>query len=530
MDVPARLAAGERLYRDVTYNYGPAGPWLNALALRAGGHRWLVLEAVGVLLAAAILLLLYRLTRRAGSPLSALVATTLAAAFCLGAPHGGAFVFPYSFANLYALAGALLALLAYGSERRSAPPFAALGLTLALAARPEMGAATAVLLLVAGARSRVDRHPGLGKAVLVVLGGCLAAAATYGAAFAGIPWQTLEREVPFLRLASLPPEWRYYYRGAAGLLHPWLAARALASGLALDAVLLAACAWMASRREALAVAVLTAALAAWAYLVPGSDLPPLLFPLPLLAPLAAAAVLLRKPFGPRERDRFLLFALAAVMASRVVLHLRLGPEMSPFAAPALPCALATAAVLGLDVLPHRRLDPSAFRRPLAVALFLLGILFLGQRARTSADPRLVRLDTRVGALRLPAGEAAAVAATLSFLAGHAQRSDSLASLPESGFFNFVSGLRNPLRETLILPGVLDAAGERTVMARLDRERPPFLLLCHRPTAEFGTGPFGKGYAVDLWMEIGERYREVTPAVLPLRRRADWFLRIYERKP
>ncbi len=33
MNVPARLAEGERLYRDVVYYYGPAGPWINAAAL-----------------------------------------------------------------------------------------------------------------------------------------------------------------------------------------------------------------------------------------------------------------------------------------------------------------------------------------------------------------------------------------------------------------------------------------------------------------------------------------------------------------
>jgi len=37
MNVPARLAAGERLYRDIVFYYGPAGPWLQALVLRASG-------------------------------------------------------------------------------------------------------------------------------------------------------------------------------------------------------------------------------------------------------------------------------------------------------------------------------------------------------------------------------------------------------------------------------------------------------------------------------------------------------------
>jgi hypothetical protein len=542
MDVPARLAAGERLYRDVTYNYGPAGPWLNALALRAFGNRWIVLEAVGLLLSAAILFLLFRLTARAGSPLSALVATTLAAAVCLGAPHGGAFVFPYSFANLYGLAGSLLALLGFGDvgdegngrSRRWSLGAAALGLALALTARPELGAATALILLLAGARS-AEWRTGLRDAVLVAGAGSLAAAVVYTLAFAGIPWQILQREVPFLHLSSLPPEWNHYYRGAAGLLHPWIAVRTLAAGLLIDGLLLAAFALLPRPRRpfwiGLEILLLAAALAAWTVAVPGNNLPPVLFPLPLLAPLAATALLLhRRPLEENGRDRFLLFALAAVASSRTLLHLGVGPGMEAFASFALPGAVATACVLGLDGVAARLADPEAFRRRLAAFLLLLGGLFLIQMARTSADPRLVRLDTRAGSLRLPAGEAGAIAQTLAFLAGQARPGDTVATFPESGFFNFVTGLRNPLRENLILPGALDAAGENEVVARLDRERPRFILVCHRPTAEFGTGPFGRGYAVHLWEEVERRYEQTASFGPPPRpgRRPQWFVRAYQR--
>src|ERR1700726_4683122 len=91
MNVPARLAAGERLYRDIVFYYGPAGPWLQALVLRASGGAarggagprtlspgaapaaalaagpsWLPLEIACLALAAAILFLLYRLAAPAG--------------------------------------------------------------------------------------------------------------------------------------------------------------------------------------------------------------------------------------------------------------------------------------------------------------------------------------------------------------------------------------------------------------------------------------------------------------------------------
>jgi len=550
MDVPARLLAGERLYRDVTYNYGPAGPCVNALALRVFGHRFAALEWVGLLLSIAILVLLFRLTMRAGSFLSAVVATTVTAAICLGAPWGGAFIFPYAFANLYGLAGSLLALLCFGREpaRGRDLVLAALGLTLSVTARPELGCATALILLLAGVRSRDWRQSGR-RALSVVVSAGVVSVAVYGLAFAGMPWQTLRREVPFLHLGSLPPEWQHFYKWAAGLLHPWLSLRVLFMGVAADALLLVAFAWLLRPRPvAIAdddaaeirwppvwltaeVLILVAALATWQVMAGDNDLPPLLFPLPVLAPVVAAVVFLRRPLGARARDRFMLYALAAVVASRVLLSLDVGQTMEAYDALGVPCAVAMACVLGFDVLAPRLPDPATFRRRLAVAMLLFAGLFLYQL--WSVDARAVRLDTRTGTLRLREREAHAVAQTLDYLAQNARPGDSLATFPESGFFNFITGFRNPLRENLILPGVLDEAGEAEVLQRLDGEKPRFVLLCYRPTWEFGTARFGRGYAVHLWAEVEKRYTQVasfgSPPHIP-GQKGSWFVRIYERTP
>ncbi|MBW8876895.1 MAG: hypothetical protein JF614_18175 [Acidobacteria bacterium] len=548
MDVPARLLAGERLYRDVTYNYGPAGPWLNAVALRVFGHRFAALEWVGLLLSIAILVLLFRLTMRAGSFLSAVVATTVTATICLGAPWGGSFIFPYAFANLYGLAGSLLALLCFGREpaRGRDLALAVLGLTLSVTARPELGTATVLILLIAGMRSSDWRRSGR-QALLVVGTAGVVSVAVYGLAFAGIPWQTLRREVPYLHLGSLPPEWQHFYKWAAGLLHPWLSLRILFVGVVADVLLLAAFAWLLRPRPvagedaaelrwppvwlAAEVLILAAALATWQVMAGDNGLPPLLFPLPVLAPIAAAVLFLRRPLGARARDRFMLCALAAVVASRVLLSLDVGPAMEAYDALGVPCALAMACVLGFDVLAPRLPDPATFRRRLAVALLLFGGLFLYQLR--SVDARAVRLDTRAGTLRLREREARAVNQTLDYLAQNARPGDALATFPESGFFNFITGLRNPLRENLILPGVLDDAGEAEVLQRLDREKPRFFLLCYRPTWEFGTARFGKGYAAHLWGEVEKRYTQVasfgSPPHIP-GQKGSWFVRIYERSP
>ena len=80
MNVPARLVAGERLYRDVVYYYGPAGPWINAAAIAAFGRRFASLEVAGLVAAVALFASLAFLSSRAGSRLSAIAACVWAAA------------------------------------------------------------------------------------------------------------------------------------------------------------------------------------------------------------------------------------------------------------------------------------------------------------------------------------------------------------------------------------------------------------------------------------------------------------------
>ena len=629
MNVPARLAAGERLYRDVVFYYGPAGPWLQALVLRASGgaaraagrppspppvaphaaalaagRSWLPLEIACLALAAAILFLLYRLAAAAGGPRSALAATVLAAAFCLGAPHGGGFVFPYSASSLYALAGALLALTASlgrpGWRRRAV---VGAGLALALTARAEIGAATALILLLAAVRFRpglspgpspdgADRSgaaPGLAPAAApraatpppaaeLVAGvadlslGVAVALAIYAAAFAGIPWHALLAEGPLTHALAMPPEWKKLYGSVSGLSRLDRSLPELAWGLALDALVLLICAWPpagtasraassqgargarltapsgwpAARARLLPRLVFGAAVAAgaaayawwggplrWPWGRIADELPPVLFPLPLVAGAAALAIL-RRPLTDRGRARFMLFALAAALGSRVALGCKVGPPMTAYCALPLPPLLATAGVLAADLLAPRLRDPGGFRCRFAVLAAALAGLYLCRLGALAWGPQIVRVDTPSGSLRLPWKEANAVAGALDYLAGRARPGDRLASFPEAGFFNFVNGLPNPLREEEIFPGVLGGGREAEATARLLASLPRFVLLANRPTPEFGPRAFGGDYATGLWSAVEDHYslaaafgNAAESAPVGARR---FFIRIYEPDP
>jgi hypothetical protein len=540
VDVPWRLLQGERLYRSITYYYGPLGPWASASALRLVGNRWLAIELLCAALSALILLLLFRLTRRAGSLLAATCATALAAAVCVGAPKGGAFIFPYSSASLFALAGSLLALdaaaAAAGSWRRRL--LGALGIAVALAARLDVGAAVCLTLVLAGLQSRPRRET---WADLEVVGlGTLLACAAYGAACAGCSWADLTADGPLSPFVAMPTEWKALYLKTAGLARPWQAAGLLAGSLLLDGMLLAAAAWFALPRPerpwrryrfALCGAALLGAYALSPWCVTASNLPPFVAILPVVA-AAAALAWWRQPLDAAARPRFLLFALSAALAVRALFGMAIGPGMGPYLTLPLPGLLATAAILVFDVLAPRLPAPEVFRRRMAAVFAVVGVLFLYRLARLDHGPQLVEVETAAGALRLPSAKADAVAHTLQYLARSARAGDTLTAFPESGFFNFVTGLRSPLRQDLFVPGVLYGPREAAVAAQIDAAGPRFILLCNRPTPEYGPTSFGRDYAVQLWRTVERRYvlaGAFGPAPPDAQVGAgDFFIRIYRR--
>jgi hypothetical protein len=588
MDVPWRLGQGERLYRDITYYYGPLGPWFNALALRWFGNRWTVLQAVCLLLSASVLTLLYRMLRQAGgSRLAAVVAAALAAALCMGAPNGGAFIFPYSSSGLLALAGAMLALWLAGLEARPLHQvFAALGLAVALASRIEVGVPAAAALLLCGVRSRPLKATLRSHLRVVALGGA-AATAAYGIALRGLTWREITHDGPLTHFAAMPIEWHGLYLQVSGLGKPLQSAGQLAISLVLDGALLALLGWFALpdrrprpaaapaiplpvpiptpipvptpmpvpvgtagpgappperqspawRRRYLFPVTMLALLAA--YLLsstadPAKNLPPFVVALPLVAAVAAAVAWLRRPLSsPRDRARFLLFAWSAAEAGRVVLNLTVGPKISPYATLPLPGLLATAALLAFDVLPALLPDPATYRRRLVALLVVITGIYLYRIDRADHRQTTTLLQTAAGSLRLPAQEAESLRQALRFLGERARPGDTLTAFPESGFFNFLTGLRSPLRQDEVFPGVL--AGDRELEAArfIATAGPRFILLCNRPTAEWGPTSFGNDYCVKLWREVQQDYTleaafgaPPTAPVGPGR----FFIRIYERLP
>jgi hypothetical protein len=539
--VPARLADGARLYRDVVFYYGPVGPWVNAIALRLFGRHFGVLEAVGLLLTVVLFVSLYRLTARAGSPLSACVATTLAAALCVGAPNGGAFLFPYSFGALFALSGGFLCLSSFAA---GSPVLAATGLSLALAAKPEIGAAAAMILLVSLWRA-TNRRAATRRTLGVVVWGCGIAAILYGVAFAGLSREHLFPQGPLTLLAP-PAEWRRVYAIVSGLEDPARSLESIATALFLAVVILAGAGVVAAaasrgralRRIVAGVWALVLLLSIVFLATPrgaaiDDRLPPLLAPMPLAA-AAAALLLLRAPLDEVRRSRFLLFGFSACVGTRVLLGLAYGAVTTPYSIFAVPGLAATAAVLTLDGLSSRLAHPAVFRRAAAAVFLALALTALLRQRRFHPPWGALPVETAAGTLRLPAEKAAVLGAALRDLEARARPGDELAGFPEAGFFHFVTGLSNPLRQDQVLPGHLDREGETLASRLLEQRRPRFVLLLNQPAPAFGRVAFGRDYAVRLWAAVLRGWAPVAAFGDP---RPDvpvgsesFFIRIYEPGP
>lgn len=100
MYVPAVLAEGKMLYRDVWYLYGPGGPYINFVLFRVFGIHLNVLFWAGSLSALGCAVVIYSLGLRFSSRVAGWTAATILLFEAFGS---GIFNYPlpYSFASVY---------------------------------------------------------------------------------------------------------------------------------------------------------------------------------------------------------------------------------------------------------------------------------------------------------------------------------------------------------------------------------------------------------------------------------------------
>ena len=495
--VPMRVAAGERLYRDVGYYYGPLAPHAVGASFRVFGTTVGTYVGFGLLSAAGTLAALLIAGRRF-LPVSASAGVAAVAVGVLAfAPENGALVAPYAMAALLAVGLAWGALLAAASGRVG---LAGLLGGLVLLAKPEAAPALLGAALAAGSARATVR-------LLAVAG--LLAGAGYAAAASGIPLADLVSYGP-LRHFSMPPEFRELYLRVSGL-HPAFLPRGV-GGLLAGGALLGGGAILAT-----GIAVRSAKRAA-----AGGTL--------AAAGLLAGALLLGEPVVTTGvRGLPLLLAVAGAVA---LLDLRRGDATArlPLAAALVGLAFAwRTALWTVPVFPYA---------PLAAVSSLPGVAWLlavrGPRAVTAEDVRsragllavvplllapLLFLPRLVEFYRAPRTEVAGPAGRwlppgeegvlFSRLADHlervAPRDRDLVVLPEAGALSFLLGVRSPLRFEQVLPGHVDARVDRDLAEGLDRFRPTRIVLVSRPTPELGPSVFGRDFGREIAARLARDY-------------------------
>ena len=100
-----------------------------------------------------------------------------------------------------------------------------------------------------------------------------------------------------------------------------------------------------------------------------------------------------------------------------------------------------------------------------------------RRGRVFLDPREARLFTILGS-QLKPGERVLV-------------------LPEGSAVDVLFDVRSVSPFLHLLPGWLNVAAERSLIAKFDQAPPNAVVLFERPTDEYGIGPFGQGFGALL---------------------------------
>ncbi len=507
--VPWRLATGDRLFTDIAWFNGPLSQYWNAALFRVFGPGLSVLAASNAAVLAVTVTLLYGLTRPVWGRLAA---TSAGAAgltvFAFGQYLSTAnfnWITPYSHELTHGIALALVAVAAMGhwarGGRTASLVVAGLSLGMAFLTKPEpfaaglagVGVFLPTLARVGGARAALVL---LTSALfpVAVSWGLLGAHATVG----GWP-AVLAGEV-----STLP-----FYRSGMGIDRPWLrlgmmlAWSALWTGAAGALFVIARATRHTDGRVApLAVAtiILTTPLLfpdPWAWL--GA-----LRPLPL-ATLGVAVGLATRVFRGRGRagtlDALALAVFGLVLLAKRLLNASAAHYGFALALPAT-CVVTAAALAWLPSVADRFGGRSDVIR---AGLLALLTVFAFQHVAITARWHAIKTEQLgVGADAMKTDPRGAVVRRAIDRVGLPDPA-SLAVLPEGVMINYLTRVPAPTQYINFMPPEEILFGDAAWAAAFATSPPDVILSVPKDVSEYGRGPFGIGYGVELYEWIAARY-------------------------
>jgi hypothetical protein len=526
--IPAVLANGKMLYRDVWWMYTPVAPYFNSLLFRVLGVRLEVLYWAGSLTALSSAILLFVTGKRLSSWLAG---WTAGAVVLLQAFHAWHFSFPlpYSFAPVYGCLAACLflccAVHAAFSRHWLWTFGAGTSAALALLLKLEFGAACylALFLLIAGRALQRPSRKNILTEIVVVLPGIVVCAVVvhWMISIAGIRFITQEN------ISSWPTSYFMKVYGKVWLEKTGFALSFAAFREALNrdvffvgilAELYLLARWKRpDARSAILRVALAAALIIYAVLQhwsPLGILAALVFPRDMVLYVLIAAVLSILFFLRHRSNSALAIAILLSLSSLVAFRLLL--RMVPGGYPIYyngPVVLAYL-LLARAMLPREGRSPRLLvREELLLCLGCLAVVAIYSIRYIADRSDSAWLVTDRGSILVPKQVAANYQAGISFMKQKALMGEVVLSVPEDTSLYFLSGTECPTRVFQFSPGVVPP-GKPTdeTIREIERHRVRYLLWSNRTYPDYGTPVFGVDFDQTLGKYLTSHYREIGPLV------------------
>lgn len=522
-----RLGHGELLYRDIYLVYGPLSPYLLALTGKPFEYSALWYLLVNWIPAIAAGWLVLEIGRKSLTVLENLAVATLALGFSVFATGAARLVLPYYGGVVHALVFSLcgLLLLRASPERLAGRAFAAGALAgLAFCCKSELGLAALGGVLAAAAGQMPRR---LAWVARVLLAFALVGGAGFLFAASCDSVASLKENSHLWPLNPTPPrELTHLFRIVAGFTDPqWqLSVRSAAFRLLYEAGLVVTLAMVLarerSRRRWLPLSALFGVGALWL----GIEGLNLLRPSSLIC-LSTAVAFLVAVFALLQRrteGRTLLISVG-VFAGLAGLRTAFSSFSSgPYEGPAHLTQALTWVLLLCVFLPRPMTagGPAApwARRFFGVAVLAAAAPAAWNGAEALRFPAREPVVTRRGRVFLDASKAR----FLREVARDLRPGERALVLPEISAVDALLDLRQGSPYLNHLPGWFDAAAERRLIERLEKDPPAAVVLFDRPLGEYGVKPFGTGYGRILSEWCRRRYRPAaeTPGGAILRPAAE----------
>jgi hypothetical protein len=553
MYVPAMLAQGKVLYRDLWYPFGPAAQYFNSYLFRLFGMRLEVLYWAGSLSALGSAIFLY-LT---GLRLSSWIAGWTAGAVLLMEafePSVFSFPLPYSYAAVYGcFVGCLFLWLAVSGAYSSNWTWmfaAGTAAAFALLLKPEFGLASygCIALWIVARWFSQKSWRNLAQDALAILPGIVICGLVIG-------WMVSIAGAEFITQENIQSWPTSYFMKNYG--KTWLAetgftlsraalVEASSRAVPVAAVILVLCIllrWRGYDRRAVLGKVLILLALGW-YLVQKNYF--------ALSIKNSLALLLSLVFFPRDMVLYIIVAAAAawvyfwrksapirnlavamtltfsgLLAFRILMKMYSTGYTTYYNGPVV---LSYLLLLCLAIPRTNRSRWFVLGGEVAVCLACLFPVIAHTRAMDAGARDFVPFSTDRGTIRVSRHMAENYQAAIQFMKEKAALGQSVLSIPEDTSLYFLSGTVCPNRVYLFIPGAV-APGRMTDKAIREIERKPvdYLLWSNRTFPEYGAAEFGKDFNPEIGQYLMAHYRPVGPLIPNDGGPKDWTAVVWERK-